>query len=920
MKTIIKQGLLVSMLIFSNVMLFGQELYTENSAVSTVNESNSLGSLSSSHGNPTVSISNESDTGSYSFFLENTNNQTYARHGLDIAVQSGVDIRVIIKFKTENEAGTGYGNGFVWIEEGIPTNTWAPSSQTGWQIFDEVVTPNASSIKLTFGTTQTATTIDKIWVDEVSVMTVDNQVPTSPTLSSVAQTDTTVDLSWTAATDNIAVTGYKVYKDAVLETTLGSVLTYQVTGLTAATAYNFTVTALDAAGNESVVSNTMAITTNSTSNNIFLEGNAANLNNDADSIGSCTGVGVDITSEGNGDGTFKIRATANTTGTGRLVFYFPASTTGPHELRWTASESTGADGRTAQGRNSDGFGTYVSFTPNPAPSFNTTPTEYVSTLTNLDGTGFSVEFFMYSMTVGDYIDIDNISIIPITDSEAPSAPTLSSTLQTDTMAGLSWTTATDNIAVTGYKVYKDAVLETTLGNVLSYQVTGLTAATAYNFTVTALDAAGNESVVSNSVSVNTDTVSGGVLVSSQIASSYADAEENLNDNSIDISSSDLELFNEPSFNQEIGLHFANLSIPAGANISNAYIQFTVDEVTTGVVSLNIYAEASNTPQIWSSTNGDITSRTKTTAFVQWSPPDWNTVDENEIAQQTPNLSAIIQEVVNRSGYTSSDAINIIVSGNSGGRRTARSYDGSSTQSPKLFVTYNTSGDTQSPTAPTLSSTLQTDTTVDLSWTAATDNVAVTGYKVYKDAVLETTLGNVLSYQVTRLTAATAYNFTVTALDTAGNESVASNTLPITTNVSSGGGSGNWTLNNQDVYYNTGNVGIGTETPDEKLAVNGNIHAKEIRVDLNDWPDYVFTKEYDLPTLKQVAEYIKSNGHLPNIPSAKEVEESGIQLGEMNAKLLEKIEELTLYTLQLQKLIDNQSKRIKHIQQKQKNRQ
>ncbi|MFI0429529.1 fibronectin type III domain-containing protein, partial [Mariniflexile sp. HMF6888] len=89
----------------------------------------------------------------------------------------------------------------------------------------------------------------------------DTQAPTAPTLSSAAQTDTTVDLSWAAATDNIAVTGYNVYRDGVLETTLGNVLSYQATGLTASTAYNFTVTALDAAGNESAVSNAVAITT-----------------------------------------------------------------------------------------------------------------------------------------------------------------------------------------------------------------------------------------------------------------------------------------------------------------------------------------------------------------------------------------------------------------------------------------------------------------------------------------------------------------------------------------------------------------------------------------------------------------------------------------------------------------------------------
>ncbi|MDO5971991.1 fibronectin type III domain-containing protein, partial [Flavivirga aquimarina] len=211
-----------------------------------------------------------------------------------------------------------------------------------------------------------------------------------------------------------------------------------------------------------------------------------------------------------------------------------------------------------------------------------------------------------------------------------------------------------------------------------------------------------------------------------------------------------------------------------------------------------------------------------------------------------------------------------------------------------------------------------DTTVDLSWLGATDNIGVTGYNIYIDGVLETTLGNVSSYQVTGLTAATSYDFRVTALDASSNESVvvSSNTVTVITDLaSSGGGSGNWILNNQDVYYNVGNVGIGTDTPDEKLAVNGNIHTKEIRVDLSNWPDYVFTKDYNLPTLAQIEEHIQEKGHLPNIPSAKDVQANGVHLGEMNAKLLEKIEELILYTLQQQKELEAQKERIKVLESK-----
>ncbi|WP_340065719.1 hypothetical protein [Ascidiimonas aurantiaca] len=101
----------------------------------------------------------------------------------------------------------------------------------------------------------------------------------------------------------------------------------------------------------------------------------------------------------------------------------------------------------------------------------------------------------------------------------------------------------------------------------------------------------------------------------------------------------------------------------------------------------------------------------------------------------------------------------------------------------------------------------------------------------------------------------------------------------------------------------GNVGIGTSdlTNGWKLAVNGNIRAKEIKVETG-WSDFVFYDDYKLPTLQEVENHIKEKGHLKDIPSAKEVEENGIFLGEMDAKLLQKIEELTLYTIQQEKKI------------------
>ena len=113
---------------------------------------------------------------------------------------------------------------------------------------------------------------------------------------------------------------------------------------------------------------------------------------------------------------------------------------------------------------------------------------------------------------------------------------------------------------------------------------------------------------------------------------------------------------------------------------------------------------------------------------------------------------------------------------------------------------------------------------------------------------------------------------------------------------------------------SGNLGIGTTAPDAKLAVKGDIHAQEVKVDLNGAvaPDYVFKEDYDLRSLQEVQDYIKEHGHLPNIPSAQEMEANGIDLGQMNLRLLEKIEELTLYALEQEKKLDRQHGQLKEL--------
>jgi hypothetical protein len=108
------------------------------------------------------------------------------------------------------------------------------------------------------------------------------------------------------------------------------------------------------------------------------------------------------------------------------------------------------------------------------------------------------------------------------------------------------------------------------------------------------------------------------------------------------------------------------------------------------------------------------------------------------------------------------------------------------------------------------------------------------------------------------------------------------------------------------FRGDGRIGIWTTAPATgyALSVNGKIMCEELRVQLSEsWPDYVFADNYTLPSLKIVESFIQANRHLPNIPSAKEIEKEGLGVGDMQKRMMEKIEELTLYIIQQQKEID-----------------
>ena len=176
-------------------------------------------------------------------------------------------------------------------------------------------------------------------------------------------------------------------------------------------------------------------------------------------------------------------------------------------------------------------------------------------------------------------------------------------------------------------------------------------------------------------------------ITSSITSGTDDVEEQ-QDGTMYTDSSDMELVDDGNDNQLVGLIFRNINIPQGASITNAFIQFTTDEVSAGICDLEIFGEDTDNPADFTNNAFDLSSsRYLTTEWVRWLPTDWNTIGEAGEDQKTPNINTIIQEIVDRAGWVSNNSVNILISGS--GRRTAEAYESGANTAAKLVVEYTT---------------------------------------------------------------------------------------------------------------------------------------------------------------------------------------------------------------------------------------
>ncbi|MFC2116275.1 Ig-like domain-containing protein [Bacteroidota bacterium] len=171
--------------------------------------------------------------------------------------------------------------------------------------------------------------------------------------------------------------------------------------------------------------------------------------------------------------------------------------------------------------------------------------------------------------------------------------------------------------------------------------------------------------------------------SSRIAGEMDDIEER-GDGVMDVGSSDLELVTETTI-QTIGLRFTGLNIPPGATIESAFIQFTVDEASSGNCVLTIKGHNADNSEPFTSAANNVSGRETTLTEVIWTPYDWPTVGAAGANQRTPDLGSIVQEIVNRPGYTQNSAISIFVTGS--GKRTVEAYEGAAGSAALLTVNY-----------------------------------------------------------------------------------------------------------------------------------------------------------------------------------------------------------------------------------------
>jgi chitodextrinase len=350
-------------------------------------------------------------------------------------------------------------------------------------------------------------------------------------------------------------------------------------------------------------------------------------------------------------------------------------------------------------------------------------------------------------------------LVSNSDQQAPTAPTNLDAQAIDARrVDLTWTPATDNRGVTNYEVYRDGSLLATTGNVTSYSDTTVAAQTTYQYTVKALDAAGNRSPASNATLVTTPAAPLTTLTFTPVADARVED-------------------GSPSSNFGTSV---KLQASGGVPKRESYLRFQLAGITGPVVDAKL--------RMTSTTDG-----TKDGPALYGAGGGWNETElawsnrPSHNATAAHDIGAIPKGTVAQYNATSLVNANgtlnlaLISTYNDNVDFGSREHTDTAVR-PQLVVTFDTSSsDTTPPSAPgTLTGDAPSPNRVNLSWGAASDNVGVTGYEVTRDGQPIATVGAVTGYADTTVSPLTHYDYAVKALDAAGNRSAPSNTAGVNT--------------------------------------------------------------------------------------------------------------------------------------------
>jgi chitodextrinase len=627
----------------------------------------------------------------------------------------------------------------------------------------------------------------------------DTQAPSVPTgVTATSPSHYQVSLSWSASSDNVGVTGYRISRNgSVLVSVPGSSLSYLDSTTSPSTQYSYTVDAFDQAGNHSAASSPASVTTLAMPASLTFPPVAdtyVSASSPTTNYGNATTFRLDASPDLHSYLRFQVQGTMGVPIT-RATLKIYTNTTSSLGVQALGVSNTTWGETTTNYNNAPALGSVLTtsgaVTANTWVSLNITP--YITG----DGT-YSLGVQTTSTSAMSFPSKEAatnkpqliLEFGPISDTQAPGTPGgVNAAAEGSSQINLSWTASTDNVGVTGYSIFRNAALVTTVpSSSLSYQDKNLTPSTTYSYTLDAFDLAGNHSVISAAVNATTsplpDTqapsipanVSGAATGTPQVNLSWSASTDNIGVTGYTIYRGGVSLTTVSGST----LSYTDLAVTP----STSYV-YTVDAFDLAAnhssvsASVNVTTPALSDTQAPSIPSGlGAVSPTPNQVNLSWNASTDNVgVTGYTIYRNGTNLTTVPGNILAYSDTT--------VTPSTAYAYTLDAFDlagNHSAVSTAVNVTTGAQADTQAPTVPSgLNAVSSSPTKVDLSWAASTDNVGVTGYTIYRGgSSLTTVSGSTLSFSDTTVAPATLYSYTLDAFDQAGNHSAVTGPVSVTT--------------------------------------------------------------------------------------------------------------------------------------------